>query len=160
MSAIFNDDRTHRFVLERGAPDTPYVLFIGLNPSTAAEDVEDATTRRLTTFAAGWGFRRWKIVNLSALVSTDPKGLRDYHPPRSIRAQEKLHLRHAIAGAHRVVACWGAGVKYLREQDREELPEWLIRYACGRLLCFGKTKGGHPKHPLYLRGDTELETYP
>jgi hypothetical protein len=28
------------------------------------------------------------------------------------------------------------------------------------LKCLGKTKAGHPRHPLYLRRDHPLEVFP
>jgi hypothetical protein len=35
----------------------------------------------------------------------------------------------------------------------------ILRGNGAALVCFGKTGGGAPRHPLYLRGDRALEPY-
>ena len=67
--ALFSDDsRKYRYALWRiwdSSLDT--LLFIGLNPSTAAHVQDDPTIRRLVGFAKAWGFGGLYAGNLSAL---------------------------------------------------------------------------------------------
>lgn len=54
-----------------------------------------------------------------------------------------------------VVAAWGAN-KLAHEHARGVLslvPPGL------EITCLGKTQGGFPRHPLYMRGDTPLSTF-
>ncbi|GAH84175.1 unnamed protein product, partial [marine sediment metagenome] len=45
--AVFADERTHRLYLwRRWDKEKPWVMFIGLNPSTADESHDDPTVRR------------------------------------------------------------------------------------------------------------------
>lgn len=57
------------------------MVFIGLNPSTADEEMDDPTIRKCINFAKGWGYGEIIMVNLFAFRSTDPSLLiRDENP--------------------------------------------------------------------------------
>lgn len=160
MTAIFSEDRTHRFILARGPAVAPYVLFIGLNPSNADEAREDPTTRRLNGFTRAWDFVHWQIANLSAFISSDPQRLRHRPQDVGVLAQENWYLSRAIEGATLIVPCWGAGVKHLGEAQEVRRPEQVLMLCSGhehKLRCFGRTKEGHPRHPLYCPGDAPLQ---
>ena len=74
--AVFSEDRRYRYLLERRVGDSPKrVLFIMLNPSKADEKYNDPTIRRCIGFAREWGFGLLHVVNLLALMSTDPRAL-------------------------------------------------------------------------------------
>ena len=60
------------------------MMFIGLNPSTADERLDDPTIRHCVGFAARWGYGGIFMCNVFTLVSTDPK---------------KLNVETPIAGA-------------------------------------------------------------
>jgi hypothetical protein len=162
VSAIFNADRTHRFILIRGYADVPYVLFIGLNPSDAAEDEEDPTTTRLNNFVRAWGYDAWRIVNLSSYVSSDPGKLRNHQQDVVTLAQENWHLVQAIHDATLIVPCWGAGVHHLGKEQAERRVQQVLTMCGGhehKLRCLGRTTEGHPRHPLFMRADTQLEAW-
>jgi len=36
----------------------------------------------------------------------------------------------------------------------------ILRRAGARLVCLGKTKDGHPRHPLYVKGDPAVGGVP
>lgn len=157
MNAIFSEDRTHRFILTRGPAVAPYILYLGLNPSNANEHEEDPTTGRLNSFSLDWGFVHWQIGNLSAFVSSDPKNLRNRPQDVGIVAQENWYLARAIEGATWIVPCWGDGVRHLGKVEAERRPRQVLALCSGhehKLRCFGRTKHGHPKHPLYLKRGT------
>lgn len=160
MSAIFNADRTRRIVLSRGDETKPYIAFAGLNPSDAAEYEEDPTTRRLWGFARREGFEHWKIVNLDSWVSSNPALLRHVSQQYWLdAAHENGRVMAVCYNATWIVPCWGEGIKHLRHRG-SAVPGWFLERACfgmaGKMRCFGKTKDGHPKHPLYLKADTPL----
>jgi hypothetical protein len=113
------------------------------------------TITREAAFALSWGCGWLTKGNLSDIVSTDPKGLRGIE--RLSESDETLALM-----AHRadvLVPCWGAGADKGPLLDRaDEVLDLLdrMRRAGVPLQCFGVTKSGAPKHPLYLRSDTPL----
>ena len=76
-SAILSADRKYRYVLTRIWDETkPTVVFIGLNPSTADEEVDDKTIRKCIGYAKRWGYGKLIMVNLFAFRSTDPSMLK------------------------------------------------------------------------------------
>lgn len=76
-SAVLSADGRYRYELARHLSNDPAtVLFIGLNPSTATDVVDDPTVRREVDFARRWGFGRYVKANLYALRSTHPSELK------------------------------------------------------------------------------------
>ena len=156
-SAVFSPDRVYRYSLDRhwgslwgDSCATPVVAFIGLNPSTADETRDDPTIRRCVAFAMQWGYHGLIMLNLFAFRATDPAVLKRTADP--VGPDNDRTIRDVASRADLVVAAWGAHGAF-RERDRD------VRRLAPRLLCFGTTKGGHPRHPLYLRKDTALEIY-
>lgn len=146
--ATFSPCRTWRYELWRrwGREPERYCAFIGLNPSTADETNDDPTIRRCIGFAKRWGFSGLYMLNLFAFRSTDPTGLKTANDP--VGPENNLHLMRICDSAELVIAAWGVHGTYL---DRHKKVLSLL----GPLHCLGTTKDGHPKHPLYLAGDTE-----
>lgn len=132
------------------------ILWIGMNPSTAAADVDDPTVRRETDFSRRWGFQRFVKANVMDFRATQPKDLlAEGVTPRSddnlpiIRAEaaKAARIMLAFGALHPRLAHFGTEVvAALREDGRE-------------LLCLGLTKAGAPRHPLYMRKDCEPLTY-
>jgi hypothetical protein len=163
-TAKFSDDEAHRYVLTRGPlpidPDGAIVgpsrfVVIGLNPSTADEVEPDNTIKRVSSFAAREGCTSLVMLNLWSLRSRDPRPLvfdrdRLRWPETDEVIREELARQSAI-----VVCAWGALDRRL-PPDRVRRVIGLILDAGHRPYCFGTTKQGHPKHPLYLRKDTPI----
>ena len=68
-SAIYSEDKLHRYVLDRWWHDGPYVMFISMNPSTATELIDDPTIHRDVVFANAWGYGRLVKGNIFAFSS-------------------------------------------------------------------------------------------
>lgn len=152
--AVFSPDRVHRYRLHRWWAPGPSILFVMLNPSTADETIEDPTIRRCIGFAKEWGFGSLEIGNLFALRSTDPRALRAAPDPVGPENDEWL-IR--LAGAvDQVVVAWGAwgGV------ETSVRAAAVLPLLGTEAMCLGLTAGGHPKHPLYVAGDTIPLPYP
>ena len=64
-------------------------------------------------------------------------------------AIEQLLSGAAQAGVP-VLAAWGA---HGQHRDRARMVTISARGHGARLVCLGTTKDGHPRHPLYVRGD-------
>jgi hypothetical protein len=151
--AEFSKCRTYRYVLWRrwNEPGTGRsVLFIGLNPSTADETVDDPTIRRCIGFAKRWGYGELVMMNAFAARATDPRQLHATADP--IGPENDQWLIHRQQQADLIVAAWGMHCSAEREHD-------LCQLLNRTLYCLGHTQAGRPKHPLYLRRDTKLERF-
>ena len=72
-----DQDRKYRYALWRiWDENKPYVLFIGLNPSTADETKDDPTVRRCIGFTQSWKkYGGVYLANLFAYRATNPREL-------------------------------------------------------------------------------------
>ena len=152
--AVFTDDRTHRLYLwRRWNEQKPWVMFIGLNPSTANEGVNDPTVRRCVGFAKRWGYGGMFMCNVFTLVSTDPKKLNVETP---IALGASLAMRVIRGRCSKAVAGWGNLITQVRVGE-EQVER--IKRALSPLDCLGMTNLGQPRHPLYLPYSVELVTF-
>lgn len=154
--ATFTDDRLHRHTLGRRWAPGPYVLFIGLNPSTADEEHDDPTVRRCIGFARAWGYGAVVICNLFSLRATDPRQLEHGN---AISSWNRAILYGRAVEAAMVVAAWGAN----KVAHQYVAHGGLGAAGLGKLAlswyCLGRTRAGDPRHPLYVRADTEPEPW-
>ena len=154
--AIFSPCETYRYVLGRTfETGRATVAFIGLNPSTATEAKDDPTMRRCIAFSQRWGYRHLIMLNLFAYRATDPHDL-DITHNSVIGEDNDLWLRAIPPRVNLIIAAWGAGGKRFH---RGAYVRRLLKAAGTELKCFDVTNGGHPKHPLYVHGDTEPRPY-
>lgn len=155
MTAQLSADRLYRYVLTREWEGTGgNLVVIGLNPSTADETTDDPTIRRCIGFAKREGMGGLVMVNLFAFRATDPGYMKLAEHPVAHHGgtQNDAAICAALVNG-KAVAAWGVHGGF-RGRDREVRN--LIA-GCGRKLYnLGLTKGGYPKHPLYLRGETPL----
>jgi hypothetical protein len=155
--ASFSPDRQYRYALWRewSESNARNLVVIGLNPSTADEREDDPTIRRCVAFAKREDCGGLVMLNLFALRATDPRVMKAH--PEPIGAENDDAIRHwtrpATGYSPLVVAAWGVHGSHL---DRA----MTVRLLTPRLRCFGVTKDGHPRHPLYLRADAPLVPYP
>jgi hypothetical protein len=153
-SAYFSPGRDYRYTLERRWDDRlETCLFIMLNPSIADDRRLDPTVTRCVKYAQAWGYGALQVVNLFALVSTDPRALRRRAFP--VGPENDEAIQRAVQDVRLVVAAWGNHGTYL---DRHK--EVLEMLSQRDLHCLGTTKEGHPRHPLYLRKDVKPSRYP
>jgi len=134
-----------------------YILFIGMNPSTADANVDDPTCAREWTFARREGFSGMVKCNVGDYRATDPKML--VQPGIVAVSPANLPvIRQAASGAGRVILCHGKLNKALAPAGKTIVE--TLRADGIELWCFGTNADGSPKHPLYLRADTPLVPFP
>ncbi len=151
-SAVFNLNKTYRYCLIRTWDKSkPFVMFIGLNPSTADGINNDATIRRCKTLAFNLGYGGLYMLNCFAFISTDPKKL-VYDPELIERNNDWLETISKKCAD--VVFCWG-NFKIVKETKRDQ--EIIKMFPDAKVL--GLNKNGSPKHPLYMPSDTKLISY-
>lgn len=151
-TAIFSADRTYRYTLTRDWEEGPRAVFVMLNPSIATDVLLDSTVRRCIGFAKAWGMGGITVVNIFALRSRDPKAL--YTHPDPVGPDNDRHLVTEAERAAVVVAAWGVHGEL---DGRGDAVCALLGHV--PLHCLGRTKRGHPRHPLYLPGTRARETF-
>jgi hypothetical protein len=149
--AVFSPCDDYRFTLWRRWGDGPVAAFIGLNPSTADEVHNDPTVRRCIGFAMDWGMGGMIMLNIFAYRATLPADMKSVADPVGALTNEYL-VRYADV-ADVVVAAWGVHGAHLERGD-------AVASLVADLTCFGTTKDGHPRHPLYLRKDAQHRPFP
>jgi hypothetical protein len=150
-SAVFSECRRYRYSLTRTwTRRSAKIMFIGLNPSTADENVDDPTVRRCIGFARQWGYGGIILTNLFAFRSTDPAVLKNIPDP--IGPDNDQTIIRCYRSSARVVVAWGA---HGALQGRDERVLSLLSAP----LCLGVTKSGLPRHPLYLAATTRLREF-
>lgn len=149
-SATFSACRTYRYALWRRWGRGDYVMFIGLNPSTADEINDDPTIRRCIGFARAWGYGALCMANLFAFRATQPADMKRAADP--VGAENDHVLRQLADQAGVVVAAWGAHGTY-KGRDQS------VRLLVPDLHYLRLTKDGHPGHPLYLPADLKPQRW-
>jgi len=162
--AAWSPDRRYRWVLRRvwpGPDRAPSMTFVMLNPSTAGARTDDATIRRCRWFSCREGCTSIEVVNLFALVSTDPRRLLTDDDPVGWACDQAIldaciGPDEAEPRARIVVVAWGANAGHPKLRQRASdvlamLDSHNISYA-----ALGLTKQRQPLHPLRLSSSTSL----
>ena len=144
-----------------GERDRRMLCWLMLNPSTADGSVDDPTIRRCCSFAMLWGYDGIIVVNLFAYRATDPAalwrasagGIDTIGGPTT-----DLVIEGAVRSSATTIYGWGAHGRLC--QYRAHDVDSAIRVCHGvEPLCLGLTKGGHPRHPLYVASNTAPVAY-
>jgi hypothetical protein len=148
-TAVISECGHYRYRLTRRWSDAPgSVTWIMLNPSTADASQDDPTIRRCIAFSKRWGCGSLTVCNLYAYRATNPAEL--WTVPDPVGPENNNHLIQA--GGDLFVCAWGANAKPERAEAVLELIDGLAP-----VMCLGTTKGGAPRHPLYVAGETPLQ---
>jgi hypothetical protein len=160
----------------------PVIAFIMLNPSTADATADDPTIRRCIRFAQVWGYGSLEVVNLFAYRATHLKDLRgavdpigeenDRYLQNAVQRVQTVLLAWGNWGSlqNRSATVMQLLQNVILEDDRQSVSKAkpLIKQSLTAssnhksdyftqnsitFYCLGKTKLGHPRHPLYVRGD-------
>jgi hypothetical protein len=155
--ASFSLDRTERYRLWRiwRENESQFIMFIGLNPSTADEYYDDPTVSKCMMFAAKWKYAGMYMANLFAYRATDPQALHKKLLTDGIdNTPNDRHLQYMMSQSKLIVVCWGNNgmwgnryrqiVEMMRDKD---------------LYCFGINQTGMPIHPLYIPKKTKLQLW-
>jgi len=148
--AIFDGTGQYRYSLWRiWDPDKPLVMFIGLNPSTADQENDDPTIRRVRNFAVSWGYGGVYMMNLFAYVTAYPDILKQAADP--IRDNDKW-LTDISGKCQDIIFSWGAF-----SEAKQRAKEVIKMFPDA--LAISINKDGSPGHPLYLKSDLKPIKY-
>lgn len=146
----------YRYRLWRG--EGPALLWVMLNPSTADASENDPTIRRVRGFTQREGFARFDVVNLFGYRASKPAVLS--HMPLAMAVGDgDFYIAECLRDAACVVVAWGGSGPSALTRERVGTVLAAIKEAGHQPMCLGVTKSGHPRHPLYVRGDTPLQPF-
>ena len=158
-SAVISECGKYRYELTRvWDADLPMVCFIGLNPSTADAEKDDATIRKCIGFATRWGYGGILMLNLFAFRTVSPAVLKAarkhgedvvgrWNPTNDLVTRYLARCNNEIP----VIACWG---RHEEGYGLHTASAWPYP-----MQCLGRNKDGSPRHPLMLPYTTERERY-
>lgn len=133
-----------------------YVLWIGMNPSTADGSVDDPTVFKERKFSARWGYADYRKCNVMDYRATKPKMLLDEGVIPCSDENLPAIIEQA-RGAALVVLGYGAPHKKLRHYGEKVIS--ALRELDIPLYCLNVTKDGLPVHPLYQLDVAEPKLY-
>lgn len=142
----YSDCQAYRYCLTRiWDENAARINFVMLNPSKADEIKNDPTVARCEARARHLGFGAFQVTNIFAWRDTDPHAMRRANKP--VGPENDDTLTASAHWADLVIAAWGV---HGAHQNRGAQVEELLRHAGIKLFHLGLSKGGHPRHPLYL----------
>jgi hypothetical protein len=152
--AEFSECRKYRYALWRiWRDDRPIVMIIGLNPSTANEADDDTTISNLRTMLTSLGYGGFYMMNLFALISSNPDNLRSCPDPVK---DNDLWLTEISKRCKEIFFAWGS---FKQAEYRIK----KVEVAFPNAKCFGKTAKGKPLHPLaatlWMKKSFEIQPY-
>ncbi|WP_438351380.1 DUF1643 domain-containing protein [Paenibacillus sp. FA6] len=153
--ALIDVSQKYRYWLSRHWDSIlPSMTYIMLNPSTADANNDDPTIRRCISFAQNLGYGSLEVVNLFAFRATNPRDLLTCEDP--IGTENDKYIMQSCDKADLIVAAWGVnGVLKKRNTSVENLVA-----GSHDIHCLGKpTVKGHPRHPLFIKGNTQPMIY-
>lgn len=153
--AIISPCGEYRYHLWRRWDESlPTMCWVMLNPSTADASEDDPTIRRCIGFAKREGCGGISVRNVFALRATDPAELLKHPDPFGPENEEHLLSARSCSLMTILVVGWG------NQSTNKRLRHYYNQAACCLLpqspKCFGVTKSGDPRHPLYLPGGAKL----
>ena len=165
-TATFSPCERYRYRLTRQwhAGEPALCAWVMLNPSKADAAENDLTIAKVCGFSQRWGFGGAIVVNMFALVSTNPKVMLTDDDP--VGPDNDAHLRSVLRdmpAVARIVCAWGnlpwgakGPVTYWKRVD-----SWARELKHDRRsVCLGRTKTlGEPRHPSRLGYATEVEPF-
>jgi hypothetical protein len=154
-NTLIEEDYRYTLTREWDPRNPRKAVFIMLNPSIADEKVDDRTTSRCISFAKSWNCGSLEIVNIFAFRATDYNLLKFLTKEEATGLNNITHIKAALSTASLIVCAWGKNIN-IHYDNYDELEDLLKGY---QLFCLGRTKEGHPRHPLYVKSATPLEIF-
>lgn len=126
------------------------LVFIGVNPSKATNEIKDATTKKIEKYVIQESYYGYLIINLYPQVTANPDNL--HCNPKQHLLDENYHTIKGIIASSKdlhVVPCWGESIEkrsYLIDALKEI--KSLFENTTFRWSSIGThLRNGHPRHP-------------
>lgn len=149
--ATISDCGLYRYRLWRIWDDLlPIMVIVMQNPSTADANDDDPTIRRCVGFAKRDGFGGIVVMNVFAYRATDERELLTVADPVGPKNGDYLLEARSVSHMTRLVVAWGNRIGPRRSVFRTAYCNAANACAMQGAYCWGTTKSGDPRHPLFL----------
>lgn len=158
---------SYRYLLSRdtAAPNSRILLVCMLNPSTADEEKDDPTISRVSRLAENGGYGRLLVLNLLAVRATKPSEIWSHQDPFGEDNWQTWDnaLKELNPNRDTISVAWGRAPKG-RNQSLQFIHA-LVKASCclkswsSPIMTWVENLDGSPRHPLYIRANTELQPY-
>jgi hypothetical protein len=157
--AIFDSAKIYRYVLWRKwKKNAKMVMYIGLNPSKAHADKNDNTITKLIKITKHNGYDGFYMLNLFALISTDPDNLLN-QCVSTIGRRNNAYLHHYAGRSKKIIFCWGSFWQAYEPIDGKNCRADQVAAMFPERMCLDHNSNGRPKHPLYCLDKTEYKLW-
>lgn len=146
---LYSVDKARRYAyLLTWDEQLPHLLWVMLNPGTGeTESRRRNTFERCKRWSTAMGYGGLLFGNVFSLRSKSAKELSKFpNMPDDLNEQA---LRFLSGLATETIVAWG---NHGAKSDRSVTLHGLL----SNPKCFGLTKSGQPRHPLYVPGDAKL----
>ncbi len=133
-----------------------FVMWVGMNPSTARADTDDQTIRREMYFTNSQKYRMFVKCNVMDYRATRP---RDLLLPGVVPCSPKNleTIRFFARKAEVVIVAWGSLPSKL--QHHADMVADMLRGLDVPMNCLGTTASGAPRHPSRISNNTHFERW-
>lgn len=129
--------------------------FIGVNPSTADDHIDDNTVKNWKVFAKNNSAKKMLVANVFAFRSTNVKLLSSAIDP--IGEENDASLLSIIDECDVLVPCWGSRNKLQTKlRPRLDVVMEMLLESGKPVKVLGYTKTNDPRHPQGVSHKTEL----
>lgn len=155
--AVISDDQKYRYTLYREWADEldksvfgiRVLNFVMLNPSTADGKEDDPTIRKCIGFAKRGDFNAIRVVNLFAFRATKPGDMAwQKELGMDIIGPDNDSYIRELPPDEEICVAWGS--TFMNKPWVKNRVVRTFQLLNRKLYCLGKTKDGHPKHPVML----------
>lgn len=153
-SAFFSECGNYRPYLSRRWGEGDFVMWLCMNPSSATNDRDDATSKKLTRHSQRLGYGGLFLLNVMDYRATDPQHL----PLDAERSNRNLRYisKYAALSAQIVLAFGG-----LRARGNWQNFAAEAVAACGDIQpqCVLRNADGSPRHPRGFPAEFALQEF-
>lgn len=154
----YDGNDKYRYILECFDKESSNLLVcIGANSSTAVPGSLDPTLKTVDRVAKRFGYDGFIMLNLSPIRATNPKNL-PLEESKDMYWKNIEWIESVICTYPTVYCAWGNLIEirpYMNIFRDLTIPDSTI------WLCRGSiSKKGHPHHPLYVKDDEPLGSFP
>ncbi len=150
---LYSNDKSRRYAYSlTWAPSREHLLWVMLNPGTGeSENRRRNTFERCMVWSKTMGYGGLLFGNVFSLRTKSAHELLRLQLAPDLLNDSALFLLTGLA--KETIVAWG------NHGARSAKPSQLVATLTGA-KCFGYTKTGQPRHPLYVPGRTELVPWP
>jgi len=154
-----NSNNSSRYIL--GQIGIRNLVCIGINPSTATPTNLDRTLLKVRKIAKNKCYDGWVMLNVYPQRATDPNNIHQVKDTiiHYQNLEEISHFINEISNAD-ICAVWGELID--KRPFLKECLSDLVQIIGSSKQWFhlsDLTKKGHPRHPLYLSNDSNLNIF-